>query len=318
MKIAFIGAGWVANRHLSSLENEPGLEVVGHVSPLAGEVEAAVKRWGGRGYATVLDLLSHEEVDAVWITVPPGEHGEIELALIDKGIPIFIEKPLSADRATGEEIGEALRRKGVIAAVGYHWRAMDTLPEVKEYLSRNPARMVLGAWHDATPPPEWWRHQNTSGGQMVEQATHLFDLARYLVGEARVLAASAAAAPRQAYPNADVASVSAALLDFDAGFPGVFSAACVLGNQAEVYVKLVCEGALITITQTGATYETGKEKREVRLGNDPFLDEDRIFIQAIEQNDPSLLLSSYGDALKTHALCHDVLEQYRRRAAPEK
>jgi predicted dehydrogenase len=318
MKIAFIGAGWVANRHLTSLENEPGLEVVGHVSPLAGEVEAAQKRWGGRGYASVDNLLGHEKVDAAWITVPPGEHGEIETAFIEKGIPIFIEKPLSADRATGGEIGEALRRKGVIAAVGYHWRAMDTLPGVKAYLAGNPARMVLGAWHDATPPPEWWRHQKTSGGQMVEQATHLFDLARYLVGEACVLEAAAFAAPRPAYRDADVASVSAALLDFEAGQPGVFSAACILDNQAEVYVKLVCEGALITITQSGVTYETGKEKREVRLGNDPFLDEDRIFIRAIQQDDPSILLSSYDDALKTHALCHDVLEQYRRRAAPIK
>jgi predicted dehydrogenase len=318
MKIAFIGAGWVANRHLSSLENEPGLEVVGHVSPLAGEVEAAVKRWGGRGYASMDGLLAHERVDAAWITVPPGEHGEIEKTLIEKGIPIFIEKPLSADRATGVEIGETLRRKGVIAAVGYHWRAMDTVPAVKEYLAENPARMVLGAWHDATPPPDWWRHQNTSGGQMVEQATHLFDLARYLVGEAHVLDAAAFAVPRPAYLDADVASVSAALLNFDAGLPGVFSASCLLGNQAEVYVKLVCEGALITITQTGATYENGKEKREVRLGNDPFLDEDRIFIQAVQQDDPSLLRSSYEDALKTHALCHDVLEQYRRRAAPVK
>ncbi len=317
MKIAFIGAGWVANRHLSSLENEPGLEVVGHVSPLAGEVEGAVKRWGGRGYATVQDLLGHEKVDAVWITVPPGEHGEIEKVLIEKGIPIFIEKPLSANRAAGVEIGEALRRKKVIAAVGYHWRAMDTLPEVKEYLSRNPARMVLGAWHDATPPPAWWRRQNTSGGQMVEQATHLFDLARYLVGEARVLDAAAFTAPRPDYLDEDVASVSAALLNFVAGFPGVFSASCLLGNQAEVYVKLVCEGALITITQTGVAYETGKEKREVRLGNDPFLDEDRIFIQAIQQDNPSLLLSSYEDALKTHALCHDILDQYQLRAAPE-
>lgn len=311
MKIAFVGAGWVANRHLGSLESEPGLEIVGHVSPLEKERAAAAKRWGGRGYRTVHDLLAHEAVDAVWVTVPPGEHGGIEKKLIENGIPIFIEKPLSADRETGEEIGALIQHKGLIAAVGYHWRAMDTLPEVVSFLAENPARIVLGAWHDSTPPPEWWRHQDTSGGQIVEQATHLFDLARYLVGEAEVVDAIAAVNPRPAYPDADVADVSAALMNFYPGIPGVFSAACVLGNQAEVYVKLICEGALVTITQTAVTFETGKEKREIRMGNDPFLNEDRIFLQAIQKNDPSLLLSSYADALKTHALCHDILEKYQ-------
>ncbi len=309
MRTAFVGAGWVANRHLASLSAAPEVEIVGHVSPLPDELSAATHRWGGRGYRTVRELLATEKVDAAWITVPPGEHGEIETAFLGEGIPLFIEKPLSADRATGERIGDAIREKGIIAAVGYHWRAMDTLPEVRHVLAANPARMVLGAWHDATPPPAWWRRQSTSGGQMVEQATHLVDLARSLVGEAKLLGSTGADRPRVAYPDADVASVSAALLSFAGGVPGVFSATCVLGSQAEVYVKLVCEGLLITITQGGVTYDLGSEKREVRLGKDPFLAEDQAFLRAIQCGDPGLLFSSYADALKTHALCHDILEQ---------
>lgn len=311
MKIAFVGAGWVANRHLGSLAAEADVQVVGHVSPLPNELDVATHRWGGGGYRTVKDLLASEKVDAAWITVPPGEHGEIEAMFLERGIPLFIEKPLSADRETGERIGAVIREKGVIAAVGYHWRAMETIPEVKHSLTSNPARMVLAAWHDSTPPPLWWRHQATSGGQMVEQATHLVDLARYLIGEAVLLDACAADRPCAAYPDADVACVSAALLRFAEGVPGVFSATCVLGGPAEIYVKLVCEGLLITITQTGVTYETGKEKREVRLCNDPFLSEDRAFLEAVRCDDPGLLFCSYADALKTHALCHDILERYQ-------
>jgi len=310
MKIAFVGAGWVASRHLGALVNEPELEIVGHVSPIAHERETAVKHWGGRGYASVKDLVTNENVEAAWITVPPGEHGEIERTLIEKGIPIFVEKPLSADRITGEEIGTLIREKKVIAAVGYHWRAMDTIPEVKKFLASNPARMVLAAWHDSTPPPDWWQHQNTSGGQMVEQATHLFDLARYLIGEAALVDALAKVNNRPAYPNSDVADVSAALLSFTTGIPGIFSASCILGNQAEVYVKLISEGMLITITQTGVAYESKEEKREAHMMSDPFLNEDRAFINAIKTNNPSLLYSSYEDALKTHRLCHNILEKY--------
>jgi hypothetical protein len=36
------------------------------------------------------------------------------------------------------------------------------------------------------------------------------------------------------------------------------------------------------------------------------VDEDRAFLQAVAQNDRSLLVSSYADALLTHHLCFDV------------
>lgn len=313
MKIAFVGAGWVANRHLSKLANESAIEIVGHVTPISKELEKATRRWGGRGYVSVDDLLRTEKVDAAWITVPPDAHGEIEMAFIQRGIPIFVEKPLSADRATGEMIGQSLNEIGIIAAVGYHWRAMDTIPEVRDYLAKNPARMVLAAWHDSTPPPVWWRHQHTSGGQIVEQATHLFDLARYLVGEGTLEDAVGNINPRLAYPDSDIADVSAALVKFPKGVPGVFSATCELGNQVEVYVKFICEGTMISVTQMNVVFESSHQKIEKRVMNDPFLSEDLAFIDAINKNDPGLLFSSYDDALKTHSLCHDVLEKYWRK-----
>lgn len=313
MKIAFVGAGWVANRHLGKLAAEAELEIVGHVSPVAKEIETATKRWGGRGYTSVKDLLAHERVDAAWITVPPAVHGAIELAFLEKGIPLFIEKPLSADRATAEEIGRKIRAAGVMAAVGYHWRAMDTISEVKQFLLANPPRMVLAAWHDSTPPPTWWHYQKTSGGQMVEQATHLFDLARYLIGEAAVMDAIGRVNERPDYPDSDVADVSVALVTFANGVPGVFSATCVLGGPVDIYLKIVCEGTMITITQTEVIFETGQDKRVICADEDPFLREDRAFIRAIQTDDPALLYSSYDDALKTHALCHDVLERYQQK-----
>jgi len=301
-----IGSGGIARRHIGVLVAEPEVELAGIVSPNPDRAAAVAHRWQRPVYDGVAELLGQESLDAAWICVPPGQHGEIESRLIERRIPFFVEKPLAADRRTGEEIGEALGRTGLIAAVGYHWRALDTIPEVRRTLAGRPARMVLGAWHDATPPPEWWRHQSSGGGQMVEQATHLVDLARLLAGEANVLAATATRYGQAAYPDADVADAGAALLRFDAGATGVFTATCLLGGVAAAQVQIVCEGLLITITQRSVVYDWGRERREVLTGNDPFVDEDRAFLQAVQRNDPSLLVSSYADALLTHRLCFDV------------
>lgn len=234
MKIAMIGTGYFAQRHLAILTSEPNIEVVGHAATTIEKATQASQRWGGRPYTNCADLLEHETVDAAWICVPPGSHDTIEQSLIERDIPFFVEKPLSADRQTAEVLAAAIAAKGIIVGVGYHWRAMDTIPEVRQTLSDHPARMVIGTWYGTTPPALWWRHQATSGGQIIEQATHLFDISRFLVGDASVTSAMAGHHYRPAYPDADVADVSSALLCFNMGAIGLFSATCLLERPAVI------------------------------------------------------------------------------------
>jgi predicted dehydrogenase len=313
MKVALIGTGGIARRHAQVLGNESEVEIVGHVSPTAAHAAAAAQRWGGRPYTHHRDLLQHEELDAVWVCVPPNAHGAPEHDLLAAGIPFFVEKPLAADRHTAEQIADAVARSTTIVGVGYHWRALDTLDEVRRTLTKNPPHMVLGAWHDATPPPRWWHNQNESGGQIVEQATHLVDLSRLLVGEAVVLGGSAGYHKRAAYPELDVATHSAALVRFGNGATGVFTATCLLAGPAAIHVQLVCNDLLLTITQHSVTYDGGRQRREVRTGNDPFVAENRAFLDAVRHNNPQLIFSTYADALHTHRLCCDMRDAARDR-----
>jgi myo-inositol 2-dehydrogenase/D-chiro-inositol 1-dehydrogenase len=317
MKIAMIGSGGFAQAHLRVLSDMPEVEVVGHVSSARERREAAVRRWGGKAYASCEELLESERLDAAWITVPPAGHGSIEQCLIERNIPFFVEKPLSAERETGESIGRAVSEARLVAGVGYHWRAMDNLHEIRSLLAHHPAHLVIAAWHGSTPPRDWWQRQATSGGQMVEQATHLFDMARHLLGEARVLSATADRHEREAYPEMDVADTSTAVIAFDSGAKGVFTATCLLQGAEEVYVKFVCEGRLLTITREGVTVEHGKERRFVRQSESPIVRENQAFIAAVREEDDSLLFCSYDDALRTHRLCFDVLEASRGQGARE-
>ena len=306
MKVGFIGAGGIAGRHLRSLAPESDIEIVGHADQSLERAEAAAERWGGRAYGSQAELLEREAPDAVWVCVPPAFHGDIERDLIERGQPFFVEKPLANDRETPERIAEAIARAGLVVGVGYQFRAMDNMPELREVLTANPARLASGVWLGSTPGTPWWQRQEISGGQIVEQATHLFDVSRYLLGEATVLSAVATRPPRPAYPDMDVASVNAALLRYEGGLPGAFAVTCLLEHTATVHLDLVCDGMLITFTGESVTYDDGKERREVPSSNDPFLAEDRAFLAAVQAKDPSLVVCDYAEALATHRLCCDV------------
>jgi myo-inositol 2-dehydrogenase / D-chiro-inositol 1-dehydrogenase len=308
LKIAFVGTGQIAQRHLSALSTLPDVEIVGHTSPTPAHVQAAVARWGGRGYPDLETMIAQETIDAAWVTVPPDAHGAIEQRLLANNIPFLVEKPLSVDRKTADDIHALINARDVIVAVGYNWRALDMLPQVRQTLAEHPARMVIGAYHSSTPATPWWRQQQRSGGQMVEQATHVVDMARYLLGEAQVVGSRTTRSIRPQHPEADIADVTTALLQFD-DVPGVFSATCLLSGTSDIRLQLIGEGLTITMTPVQVTYDYGHERHEFKTQVNTYLEQNRAFLKAVRQRNPALVCCTYADALKTHHLCLDIVEQ---------
>lgn len=308
MRVAVIGSGGIAQRHLQVLVTAADVEVVGHVTRTRRHAEESARRWGGHPYTDYRDLLERERVEVAWVCVPPDAHGDIERALIERDIPFLVEKPLDADGRTAITLAESIAVRGLVVGVGYHWRAMDSLDQARRVLTDHPPRLILGLWFTATPSPVWWRRQASSGGQMVEQVTHLVDLARFLVGEAQVVSSLAVRHDRPAYPDADIADATAAILHFANGAVGSFAATCVLARSHTVQLQLLCEQLALTVTPQGIAYDSADDCREVACTNDPFLSEDLIFLQAVRNGDASGPLSTYADAVRSHRLAWSILE----------
>jgi predicted dehydrogenase len=301
VKIAIVGTGGVARRHLEVLAQLPDSTVVAHVSASAERASAQAERWGGRAFTDAGEMVERESPDAVFVCVTPERHGGLETALIVRKVPFFVEKPLANDLQTAEHIAAELAPSRLVVGVGYKFRALDTLSRARALLDERPAQLAMGAWHDATPRPDWWRDEHRGGGQVVEQATHLLDLGRVLLGEPRVLAATALQRPRATHPDWSAAQVTAALLEFGDHVPATLTATCLLEGPLAIRLQLVCEGRQLTLTERYLRVETGREQTdEIAVGVDPFLVEDEAFLRAVRENDPRLVLCDYADALATH------------------
>jgi hypothetical protein len=64
-------------------------------------------------------MLETQQLDAVYVCIPPFAHGEPELDLIRRGIPFFVEKPVSLGLDVAEEIAAAVSKAKLITGVGY-------------------------------------------------------------------------------------------------------------------------------------------------------------------------------------------------------
>lgn len=309
MRLGVVGAGGIAVRHLAALEQDggEGVEVIAHLGRGPERAAAAAARFGGTAYTDIEAFIAKGRPDAALVTLPPAEHGAVERALIAARIPMLVEKPIGLDLAGPETIARDIEASGLVAAAGYNWRALDTLDKVRELLAETPAQMVLGRFHIGTPATPWWRVQAQSGGQMLEQACHLIDLARHLVGEGEVLGAAGSFARLPEIADGDVAGASAALLRFG-GVPGVITATCLLPGGPGAELRLICAGREIVVTLAGVTVTSNGMSTTLESRSSSYARQNRKFFEAVRMGNREAVFSTYADAVRTHRLCLAITE----------
>jgi myo-inositol 2-dehydrogenase/D-chiro-inositol 1-dehydrogenase len=297
-RIGLVGAGFIGGKHAESLSAQPGVTVVGVADPQRERATRLAERVGARAYPTWEQLLDGAELDALYVCVPPSGHGPVEEAAVDLRLPFFVEKPLAADLATAERLAARIADAHLLTSVGYHWRYLDTLEQARELLADRPARMVRAAWLDRAPRVDWWARQDQSGGQTVEQATHLYDVARALVGE---VTGGCAVGSRSADGPGDILDVCTAALEFDTGAVGSFSTSCLLPRGFRIGVELAAPGLGLWLTEHQLVVSDTDGDRTVDRQGDPLAAEDRAFVAAV-RGEGDDVRAPYAEALRTHRL----------------
>ncbi|MBJ6123284.1 glycosyltransferase [Sphingomonas mollis] len=309
-RIGFIGAGGIAHRHFGVLEQFDDVAIVAIADVDQSRADEAAARFGAQAFTDIDAMLDAVPVDALYICVPPFAHGAPERAAIARGLPFFVEKPVALDIATADAIAAEIAAANIVTAVGYHWRYLDTVDEVRGLLAHNPARLMSGYWLDSTPPPQWWWHADQSGGQMVEQTTHLIDLARYLAGDVTRVFGLAGHTDRAEFPGLDVPTVSTASLQFGSGAIANFASTCLLGWNHRVGLHLFGDRLAVELTDRDLMVDVGRGRPVRGAQGDPVWHEDRDFIDAV-QGKENRIRCPYADAVETHRVALAIGESAR-------
>ena len=309
MRIGLIGAGGVAARHVANL-TALGAQVVAVADPDAERAAALAAETGAVAHDGHEALLDAGGLDAVYVCVPPFAHGAPERAVLERGLPLFVEKPLARDLATAEEIAAAVERAGVPTATGYHWRCLPTLAAARSVVAQAPPALASAAWLDKVPPVGWWTRQELSGGQVVEQTTHVLDLLLLLVGDVVEVQALGAQVARDAFPDADVDAATGALLRFASGAIGTVTSTSLLGAKRRSGIELIGEGYALTLDEDELVVDAGERPRVERADGGARRQVDEDFLAEV-RGERGRVRAPYAEALRTHRLAWAITEAAR-------
>lgn len=329
VRVGFIGTGGIAQSHLRTLVELPDVELVALCDVSTERVEAAKARLlgalarqaqsagtgGGQAEAKVRSakayddyrrMLAAERLDAVFICLPPYVHGDPELAVIEAGAAMLVEKPVALDLEVAGRILEGIRAKGLIAASGYQLRYAPDVIAAKEILKGRTIGMATAMRYGGTPATPWYHRQEKSGGQLIEMATHEMDLLRNLVGDVDVVYAQGdTRINHRNNPEYNIFDVNCATLRFKNGAVGSFSNNFICGYGAPEHaqgVHIMADELTVSFRLgRGITVRTPSGVEQLPGGENPMAIEDKTFIAAVKEGRPELILSTYENGVRTLA-----------------
>lgn len=338
-KLAMVGCGGIGGYHLSHFVGFTDIvELAGFCDLIPERAESFVKKSGsGKAYTCYEQMFDEVKPDMVFICVPPTEHGEIEFAAIERGIPFFVEKPLALNLELARSIRDAAAKKRLITASGFQCRYSNLIEPTKKFITEHPIVFIDCSRIGGVPGVHWWRKRDMSGGQAVEQTIHQFDIIRYLYGEPETVFAMGTRGfiNNGEWDGYDTEDASTTIVRYKSGITGHITTGCYALSGAAFDSKITfssrdcrMEHRIIDTTDIyGVKQEEvvvqdnqvikgdgnlGRTDNEgvirYRQEGDAGILCDRTFIEAVISGDGSKIRSPYADALKSVAFTLAVNE----------
>lgn len=186
-RLGFLGLGWIGRHRLEAIVRAEAGEPIALCDGAAQAVtEALALAPAADSVSTVEELLARVP-DGIVIATPSALHAEQSLAAIERGVPVFCQKPLGRNAAETRAVVEAARRRDLLLGVDLSYRHTAAGKAVFDLVRAGGIGDVYAAnlvFHNAYGPDKPWFYDRklSGGGCVIDLGVHLVDLALWCLG----------------------------------------------------------------------------------------------------------------------------------------
>ena len=315
LQLGMIGAGWIAREHVASISALDDAELAAVADIDAGRAAELAAAAGARAYGDWAEMLDAESLDAVVVCTPPLHHREPCLAAIERGLGVYLEKPVA--RTTEDARAIAAAAAGSVVAVGYQYRAIDFLPDLQSAAGDDPPGLLASYSVGSTAGRPWFVNQAEGGGQVLERASHHIDLQCAIAGEVEWVQAAGARvdlAGADRPQGSDIDDVISLSLGFRSGALGTVLCAWTSPELPSAYtLDIVSAHSSVHVElDPGFTVRGTRRCAEVSLGLSmaPIQRGMERFLEAVRAGDPALVacpVAAAAESLEIALACERAL-----------
>ena len=131
IKIGVVGTGYLGKLHTKLIRDVDGVELVGVYDKDISAAEIVASEFKTKVFAELDDLLS--KVEAVVIVAATKAHYQLAKTALNKGLHVFVEKPITSEIWEAEEIVKIAEDKNLKLQVGHIERFNGALVSLEKY-----------------------------------------------------------------------------------------------------------------------------------------------------------------------------------------
>lgn len=306
LSIAIVGCGRMGTERAVAA-HKLGARIACFCDSDLSRAQALAGRFSGGSAAVNLEALDWRSLDAAFVCTPPSFRGPVELISLNNGVPFFVEKPIGLHAEQMRPLIDQLRNSRTIHAVGYMNRYRNSIRLARTLVRGRNVLGVTCAWLVREYRVPWWTNKSFSGGPFNEQATHVVDLYRCLVGEIPSVISIALPEANATGPERQVAVA----LSFSTGALGTLLYSCEAREKA-IHLSIFCEdGALHfegwDFRMTVNTINGALPEEET---DGIFVKETKAFLEAVRNGDQSMIECDLADAYETQKVVDTIRKSF--------
>jgi predicted dehydrogenase len=181
--------------HLLNAMRVEGVEVVAGADKSEKNLRFA-ERLHIKTYDDYTELIDKEELDAAIISQPNFLKKESVFYAADKGLSIFLDKPIARNLAEAQAMAKKVTKENARLMVGANYRYFPCVQKLKKTIDDGEIGDTIIATSELVlngpishglvpiPIPEWWLNKDLAGGgALLDLGYHLIDLLNWLIGD---------------------------------------------------------------------------------------------------------------------------------------
>lgn len=190
IRAGLIGVGKMGLSHYAILGAHPRVEVAAVCDSATYITSTLHKYTGVETYKDYRKMFDSARLDCVFVATPTASHFQIARDALERGLHVFVEKPLCLDPGQSKKLAELAQAGQRANQVGYHNRFIGTFRETQRLVRAGALGEVYhisgSAFGQVVIRPKsgnTWRSQKSEGGGCLhDYASHVVDLMNFVVG----------------------------------------------------------------------------------------------------------------------------------------
>ena len=198
LRFAIAGCGEIAVATAEGMAHAPHAQIVMAMDAKSELAEDMANRHQARATTSFEEVLSSQDVDAIYIATPHFLHLPMALAAAQAGKHVLLEKPMATNVADAKQIIEAFARNKVRLGIAFHAQVDGLCRRVRElvqagvigdvyamlyvYLGDKPASYWHGGYTGRVQTDWRTSKEKAGGGVLIMNLIHDFNTVRYITG----------------------------------------------------------------------------------------------------------------------------------------